>query len=176
MSNFFWVQKHAFGLTNKISKNDLIVFIICLCSFITVVQRTVVRRRYLNSFTHCFSTGYVGELSLSFKSISNSPDKFRYVRLVNFFLKSVLPVILKEIQSFFFTFTFRLLHKLWHAIQNKTKNVLQFTLRRRTVDSAKDNSKARFVYVRTDDSTHQLGTDDWLNRSQIEMFSVLIIL
>ena len=154
-----------------------VCLLFCLCSFITVVQRTVVRQRYLNSFTHCFSTDYVGEFSLSFNSISNSPDKFRFVRLVNFFWKSVLSVILlKGNTIIFFTFTFRLLHKLWHAIQNKTKNVLQFTLRRRTVDSAKDNSKARFVYVRTDDSTHQLGTDDWLNRSQIEMFSVLIIL
>ena len=89
------------GLQIKFQKMTSVCLLFCLCSFIKVVQRTVVRQRYLNSFTHCFSTDYVGEFSLSFNSISNSPDKFRFVRLVNFFSKSVLPVILKEIQSFF---------------------------------------------------------------------------
>ena len=63
--------------------------------------------------THRISAGCVSEF-LQFWL----PDRFLRknfdTKLVNFFLKLVLPVILKEIQSIFLICTLRLLHKLSH--------------------------------------------------------------
>ena len=46
--------------------------------------------------------------------IAGFPQADFDTKLVNFFLKSVLPVILKELQSIFLFFTLRLFQKLSH--------------------------------------------------------------
>ena len=60
---------------------------------------------------------------------------------------------------------------------------MQFTLKRRTVDSAKAKLKGKFLkgticLHEGDDSIHQLvySTDDSFNGRQMEMFSLLIML
>ena len=89
------------GLQIKFSKNDLRVFIILFMFIRNSSSKNGGKTTASKVLTHCFSADYVGEFSsiFEFSSISNPPtDKFRYMRLVNFFFKSVLPVIL--IQSF----------------------------------------------------------------------------
>ena len=71
------------------------------CSFITLVQGTVVN-----------APACVGEFQLTF--IAGFPQTDFDTKLVNFFLKLVLPVILKELQSNFLISTLRLLQKLSH--------------------------------------------------------------
>ena len=68
----------------------LFICLFNLCSFITVVQRTVGKQRHLNYSRIASALGCVGEFLqlLDFDS-----------KLVNFFRKLVLPFIIKDILS-----------------------------------------------------------------------------
>ena len=75
------------------------------CLFITVVQGTVEKQRVQRRLC-------VGEFQLTF--IAGFPQTDFDTKLVNFFLKLVLPVIPKELQSNFLISTLRLFQKLSH--------------------------------------------------------------
>ena len=78
-------------------------YFVSQCSFITVVQRTVEKQtvcRRISVATLTFIAGF--------------PQTDFDTKLVNFFLKLVLPVILKELQSNFLISTLRLFQKLSH--------------------------------------------------------------
>ena len=82
-------------------------YFVLQCSFITVVQKTVekqqLQRRLCRRISAATSTFIAGFPQADFDT-----------KLVNFFLKLVLPVILKELQSIFPVFTLRLFQKLSH--------------------------------------------------------------
>ena len=75
------------------------------CSFITVVQGTVEKQQLQRRL-------YVGEFQLTF--IAGFPQTDFDTKLVNFFLKLVLAVILMEVQSNLLISTLRLFQKLPH--------------------------------------------------------------
>ena len=79
------------------------------CSFITVVQRTV------KNFAAASAPGVCRRISVaSLTFIAGFPQTDFDTKLVNFFLKIVLPVILKELQSNFLISSLRLFQKLSH--------------------------------------------------------------
>ena len=103
----FHLSTETFEFSNKFFKKWplfiilLRVSIFFLCSFITVVHRTVVKQQHL-SCTRIASEPAVSTNFAILTLSSISPDKFWYeASYCNFFFKLVLPVILKEIQSFF---------------------------------------------------------------------------
>ena len=77
------------------------------CSFITVVQRTVEKQQLQRRL--CVDRR-ISVATLTF--IAGFPQTDFDTKLVNFFLKLVLPVIVKELQSNFLISTLRSFQKL----------------------------------------------------------------
>ena len=77
------------------------------CSFITVVQRTVEKQQLQRRL--CVDRR-ISVATLTF--IAGFPQTDFDAKLVNFFLKLVLPVIVKELQSNFLISTLRSFQKL----------------------------------------------------------------
>ena len=100
------MSTETFGFSNKFFKNNFCVYyFVSQCSFITVVQGTVEKQQLQRRLC-------VGEFQSTF--IAGFPQTDFDTKLVNFFLKLVLPVILRELQSNFLISTLRLFKKLSH--------------------------------------------------------------
>ena len=80
-------------------------------SFTTVVQRTVEKQQLQRRLCRRISVA-----TLTF--IAGFPQTDFNTKLLNSFLKLVLPVILKELQSNFLISTLRLFQKLSHKLDN----------------------------------------------------------
>ena len=89
----FHLGTETFGFSNKFFKNNFCVYYFVLqCSFITVIQGTVEKQQLQRRLC-------VGEFQLTFIAGFSQTDFD--TKIVNFFLKLVLPVIVKELQSNF---------------------------------------------------------------------------
>ena len=105
-AHYAGISKFHLGFQINFSKNNFCVYyFVPQCSFITVVQRTVEKQQLQRRLC-------VGEFQLTF--IAGFPQTDFDTKLVNFFLKLVLPVILKELLSNFLISTLRLFQKLSH--------------------------------------------------------------
>ena len=100
----FHLSTKKFGFSNNFFKTWLLSLLFCSCSFITVVQKTVEKQQLQRR-----------RISVAIlTSIAEFPQTDFDTKLVNFLLKLVLPVVLKELQSNFLISTLRLFQKLSH--------------------------------------------------------------
>ena len=108
-ANFIWVQKHL-GFQIKFSKTNFCVYdLFCSSVFIHNSRSENVRKTTASAPAVCRQ---ISVATLTF--IAGFPQTDFDTKLVNFFLKLVLPVILKELQSNFLISTLRLFQKLSH--------------------------------------------------------------
>ena len=105
----FHLSRETFGFSNKCFQKYLLCVLFCSSVFIHNSRSENGRKTTALALAVCWR---ISVATLTF--IPGFPQTDFDTKLVNFFLKLVLPVILKELQSNFLISTVRLFQKLSH--------------------------------------------------------------